>query len=181
MGLQDAVAEAGPVEAGLAAAQGKARELMAVHYDPGYLTKAYLTAWECRLIALQHLGQHADAAEGYSALADAEAAAFVAPGRPPWPDLRAQHARPVWRGRIHGICRHRHGEQVLRCAAQHFHQPALCSGEEPERAGEVRGAGLDREFRRPASQDHRRAGADQRAPRRGTLAAPATAAAGTAH
>src|ERR1700734_4557578 len=112
---------------------GKARELMAVHYDPGYLTKAYLTAWECRLIAPQHLGQHADAAEGYSALADAEAAAFVAPGRPPWPDLRAQHARPVWRARIHGICRHRHGEQVLRCAAQHFHQPALCSGEEPER------------------------------------------------
>lgn len=61
---------------GIAGGETKARELMALHYDPGYLSGAYLTAWECRVVALQHLGQHADAAEGFGALADADASVF---------------------------------------------------------------------------------------------------------
>lgn len=64
--VKDAIAEGG-----IAAGETKARELMAVHYESGYLSEAYLTAWECRVVALHHLGQHADAAEGFSALADA--------------------------------------------------------------------------------------------------------------
>jgi hypothetical protein len=56
---------------GIAAGQTMARELMGVRDDPGYLSEAYLTAWECRVVALQHLGQHGDAAEGFSALAGA--------------------------------------------------------------------------------------------------------------
>jgi hypothetical protein len=55
---------------GMAAGETEARELMAVHYEPGYLSQAYLTAWECRVVALQHLGQHADAGDGFGALAE---------------------------------------------------------------------------------------------------------------
>jgi tetratricopeptide (TPR) repeat protein len=63
-------------EGGMALVEDKARELMAVHNEPGYLNLAYLTAWESLLTALQYLGQHAEAAEGFSALADAEASVY---------------------------------------------------------------------------------------------------------
>jgi tetratricopeptide (TPR) repeat protein len=57
-------------------AEAAAGAVMAVRSDGASIGEPHMTAWELRAASLDHLGQHARAAEEFAALADAAASAY---------------------------------------------------------------------------------------------------------